>query len=533
MKAPMASATDWSVYARNPIRFCDEFIPFNEKGQPWRLSAHHRRVLRLAFTWDALGALALRLLLWGEPKKSGKTFIAAVLGLWWGYVTGDTEVVVAANDLEQAQSRVFDTMRKVIGRNAALQASAKVLTSEITLSNGTIITAIAADYRGAAGARHSLVIYDELWGFSTESAERLWEELTPPPTEPDAWVLVVTYAGWSGESTLLEGLYTQGMAGARLDEDLEVYRADDLVCFWAHVGRQPWQTGEAGAKYYAGQRETLRPATYMRIHENRWVTSESIFITPELWDPCVDPAWRPLLPTRDIRLFIGVDAALKHDSAAVVGVGYVGDHVALALHRIWQPTPRLPLDLEATIEAYLRELHTHYAVEKIVCDPFQMHRSIVTLQKAQLRIEELPQTTQTTTAMGQALWDLLSGRNLKLYPAADMREQALNTVALEARRGWRIAKERGSKKIDSIVALSMAALAAIQRGRPVAPATATHESVAATKGEDAGRRAPPLHGFFGTRSAHAAHLVGQLEHVLRGGMLSETDDGRGRRRFWR
>jgi hypothetical protein len=160
MKAPTPSATDWSGYARDPIRFCDEFIPYNEKGKPWRLSEHHRRVLRLAFTWDTRGALALRLLLWGEPKKSGKTFIAAVLGLWWGYVPAATELVIAANDLEQAQSRVFDTMRKVIGRNAALQASAKVLTSEITLSNGTLITAIAADYRGAAGARHSLVIYD-------------------------------------------------------------------------------------------------------------------------------------------------------------------------------------------------------------------------------------------------------------------------------------------------------------------------------------------------------------------------------------
>jgi len=195
MRVPVVTGTDWGRFARDPIAFCDEFVALNEKGKPWRLSEHHRRVLALAFRWDAVGRLLLRLLLWGEPKKSGKTFLAAVLGLWWAYTNADTEVIVAANDLEQAQSRVFAMMAKLIKRNAALQASAKVLTSEITLSNGTVITAIASDYRGAAGSRHSLVIYDELWGYSTESAERLWEELTPPPTEPDAWVLVATYAG--------------------------------------------------------------------------------------------------------------------------------------------------------------------------------------------------------------------------------------------------------------------------------------------------------------------------------------------------
>ena len=37
-------------------------------------------------------------------------------------------------------------------------------------------------------------------------------------------------------------------------------------------------------------------------------------------------------------------------------------------------------------------------------------------------------------------------------------------MAIESPRGWRIAKEKASKKIDSIVALSMAC--AIDRGRP-------------------------------------------------------------------
>jgi hypothetical protein len=42
-----------------------------------------------------------------------------------------------------------------------------------------------------------------------------------------------------------------------------------------------------------------------------------------------------------------------------------------------------------------------------------------------------------------------------------MRQQALSTVAVENPRGWRIAKEKASKKIDAIVALAMACVAAM------------------------------------------------------------------------
>jgi phage terminase large subunit-like protein len=95
------------------------------------------------------------------------------------------------------------------------------------------------------------------------------------------------------------------------------------------------------------------------------------------------------------------------------------------------------------------------------CDPYQLHRSIMTLQSEGLKVKEFPQTVANTTRMGQGLWDLVKGRNLAVYPDEDLRKQALSTIALDSGRGWRIAKDRASKKIDAIVALSMACLAAI------------------------------------------------------------------------
>ena len=63
--------------------------------------------------------------------------------------------------------------------------------------------------------------------------------------------------------------------------------------------------------------------------------------------------------------------------------------------------------------------------------------------------------------MGQTLFDLLKGANITLYPADELRQQALSTVAIENPRDWRIAKEKASRKIDGIVALEMACCAAI------------------------------------------------------------------------
>ena len=291
-----------------------------------------------------------------------------------------------------------------------------------------------------------------------ERAERLFEELTPPPTEENAWVLIVTYAGWTGESLLLERLYKRGLAGERIDEELELYRNDDLTMFWSHTPRQPWQT----QRYYDSQRAILRPSTFARLHENKWVSSESSFITPELWDSCIDLDLMPTLPGNKTKAkYVGVDIGLKGDYAAVVIVERDGDRITLARYRLWKPSANNPLNLEATIEWYIRELCSDDLVHLVLVDPWQAASSIQRLRAAGIPIQEYAQTVQGTTKMAQVLYDLLRGSNLRMFPDEELRQQAMNAVAVETPRGFRIAKEKASRKIDAIVALSMACVAAV------------------------------------------------------------------------
>jgi phage terminase large subunit-like protein len=465
---------DLARYATDSVAFTDDLIRVNELGQPFRLTDYQRELDRAAFVFNAEGRLGWDTLLDARLKKTAKTLDNARRLVWWGFTQeAPNEILILANDQEQAQSRVFATAARLIRNNPVLAASAVTLDSRrIVLSNGTEIKALASEYAGAAGSNHGLTSWDELWAYTSEGSRRLWEELTPVPTRRNSIRLITTYAGWEGESKLLWELYTQGVGpeehpagqAVRIHPTWPLYlnREARLLCLWDHEPRMPWQT----PAYYAAQRRTLRAGTYLRLHENRWTTAETTFITPELWDACVDPTLRPLVVRRPgQRVYIGVDASTKQDSSGVVSVYWDGDRLVLAGHRIWQPSPTAPLDLEATIESDLREWCARFDVARILCDPYQLHRSITTLAAAGLPIEEFPQTTGNTTRMGQVLFELLNGRNVALYPTADLRAQALATVAVESSRGWRITKDKASKKIDAIVALSLAAVAAID-GQP-------------------------------------------------------------------
>jgi hypothetical protein len=63
------------------------------------------------------------------------------------------------------------------------------------------------------------------------------------------------------------------------------------------------------------------------------------------------------------------------------------------------------------------------------------------------------------------LFELVKGRNLIVYADADIRLAISRTVAIETARGWRIAKEKQSHKIDVVIALAQAALGAVRQGQ--------------------------------------------------------------------
>ncbi len=101
-------------------------------------------------------------------------------------------------------------------------------------------------------------------------------------------------------------------------------------------------------------------------------------------------------------------------------------------------------------------------MEKVLYDPYQLHDLSTRLRSDGIKMEEYPQSVPNLTAMSQNLFELIQSGNIVLYPDDELRSQAANAVAVESTRGWKIAKDKSSHKIDAVIALAMAALAAVE-----------------------------------------------------------------------
>ena len=446
-----------------------------EDGQPLHLEPHQRKILAEAFRTDQDERFVYKTVVYSAPKKSGKTAINALVSVWWGFcVQPPDEIIIAANDLDQSVSRVFESCKGFIKRSPILREKADVQKLLIQLDNDTVLKAIPSDYAGEAGANQGLVSFDELWGFMSERSRRLYEEVSPVPTRKNSVRFISTYAGWENESVLLQDLYDKIFDKAGnvkpgvkrpLGEDFPVCTVGDLFVYWDHEARMPWQTSQ----YYESQRADLRTNTYLRLHENRWVSNESSLFDMSEWDACVDPEHRPPLPNKGIKLFVGCDASTKKDRSAVVSVYRSGNLLHLGPFRTWQPSKDKPMDLEATMEAYILELRRGYQVAEVRSDPWQFHRSAITLRRAGVKMVEFPQSVPNLTDIGQAVYDAVKHRSLKLYADTELRREASFSVAKETSRGIQIVKLRRGHKIDAIVALATAVCAASSVAEKPAP----------------------------------------------------------------
>jgi phage terminase large subunit-like protein len=482
---------DWCemfVKLRNPlngeienVKFSGELVPWKRlpddirekyqfkkeykkrKGVVWQ-----KLILDEAIQFDEEGLSKYETILYSCPKKSGKTAVNSLLMAYWAFnVEAPNEIITVANKRDQAIARGYREMSEFIKRNAMLENQVVGQSgTKITLANGTTILAIPNDFSGEAGSNHGMTSWDELWGFTTERDLRLWDELTPVPTRLNSIRFISTYAGFTGESTLLEQLYYKIFDPQHkvlphvqrpLGDSVPVFTIPEerLFVYWDNQGRMPWQT----EKYYASQKVGLRESAYLRLHENLWVSSETGLFDMKKWDACVSGDHSPPIPDKFITLYVGVDIGVKRDRSAVVTV-YRDSSGKLKLgpKRFWSPTAADPIDLEETVEAYVEELAKGYNISVVRYDPYQFHRSAMTLAKMGINMQEYPQTTANLQIMGQNIYDLVEYKNLVLYEDVDLRFEANCARAKESMRGLQITKEKSTQKIDQIVALAMAAV---------------------------------------------------------------------------
>lgn len=426
------------------------------------------------------GKYIYSVVVWSDIKKSAKSTIAAAVALWkawqvtWGYVR------VVANDLKQADSRVAFYLRRAVELNPRMKPLAKVTPSGYTvdLPNRTRIEAVPIDPGGEAGGGDDMVVFSELWAAKDKGIQRMWTEMTLSPLKTghsQRWV--ETYAGFSGESVLLEQLYETGVKkgeniGGELGfPDLAVFRNPTAGMFvlWNGVPRCPWQTPE----YYAAEEAVLIPTEFRRIHRNEWASATEEFVPAEWWDNCRGPI--PDLE-RDVPMILVADASVSGDcfglmlisgrrdlanyepeedeeESAVYDVRYAKAWTPPAGQKInYQGTPEEPGP-----ELEIRRILNEYNVVEFVYDPYQLEDMAGRLSNERLtRIYAFGQGAPRLIA-DKGLYDIIRTRRIFHSGEPDLAEHVKNAnqkIDPEDRR-LRIIKRAEHLKIDLCVCASM------------------------------------------------------------------------------
>jgi phage terminase large subunit-like protein len=444
----------------DPCGFIERVLYNPAEGAPFVLLDAERAFVNHAFKFNDDGKLMYSEWLYSCPKKSGKTTFAAIVCLVVILLYGGhyPEATLAANDQDQAVGRVFEMARRIVMASPLLRDAARITQDKITFPTlNATITAIPVSFAGAAGGNQNISVFDEAWAYTSERSRRLWDELVPPPTRKIACRLTVTYAGFAGESLLLEELYRRGKAQSQVGTDL--YAGDSLLMFWSHRPIAPWQD-----ESWSASMRHERPSAYQRMVLNEFTSGDSQFINTSEWDACVQPSLAPVMLDRTLHVWVGVDASVKRDATALVActLDKKTKCVRLVTHHIFTPRPGDPIDFEATVEATLLDWNKRYHLRKVFFDPFQMVAVAQRLAKAGIRIEEFPQTLPNLTVATSNLFDLIQSRQIVLYPNADMRLAVSRAIIVESSRGSRLDKLKQSHKIDVVVALAMSALAAVR-----------------------------------------------------------------------
>lgn len=420
------------------------------------------------------------------PKKSGKTRISAMMSSWLAsHSPLYSEIYLLANDGKASQDRVLAAVIKGIElskKDGKSEMSRWEHTkTRVELPEGQFMEAIPVDPEGEAGSQPTGTFWTELWGYGAtiKAKEKLWTELTIPPTRwGHALRWVDSYAGFEGDSNVLWGLYLQGVdkeehpqgnaARHPMFPDLPVYINEraGMMCYWDHKPRMAWQTPE----YYASQFDTMAESEFRRVHRNEWVSPLEQAIPIDRWDQ-LSEGLEPVGKKEPIVL--GVDLSVSGDYSALVVVSkHPRDKTRVAIRGVyvWEPGPGMKIDYSTTIMPAIRRWvrnkdgSMNYNVICVTYDEYQAHlMSIELTNELGVWWEQFSQGKGTPQHPGRPVadkmfFDLIMSGKLSHDGNVVLRQHVHNAAAKTTDEGryMRFVKKREDAKIDALVAASMA-----------------------------------------------------------------------------
>jgi len=386
------------------------------------------------------------------PKKAGKSSTASALALWAltsDPLAAEREVIIAATDLEQAATIIFQLAARMVKRHAWLSSRVKVGKFEMRyhepasagqVAHTSVLRAIPQDVRGSHGAHASCTIVDEAWAADT------WdfiESLTPSPARLSPIMAFFSYAG----------LRSQQRAGVPWF-DLLQRRERDPSLYVSHLaGPDAWQAIPwITPRWIADQRQLFEtcPSKYARLVENTVSGADSGYLTAaEVADALADLA-EPAGGEPGVKYWAAADLGLTFDLTAVL-IGHVttAGKFEVDVLRTWQGTKGAPVSVQG-VEDEIVNLSARFRLARLVVDQWQAALLIERLRRRgvpnvrPVSIEPAKLDTITTLTKG------CFSRRMVVLPRRllDLREQLESLVVIETgarnRRRDRLRFDAGS-----------------------------------------------------------------------------------------
>lgn len=448
----------------DPVTWITSNFYIPETKAPVTLAPYQETALREALSRDERGLFRYSTIVWSDIKKSAKTTIAGAVVMWMAFNRNNAKIRLVGNDLKQADSRVFNAIADAVMLNPKWRTSVKVIQHKVILGNGSVVESVPVDPAGEAGGNDDMLEWTELWAARHDVHKKMWSELTLSPTKfGQSFRWTDTYAGYQGESEILESLYNQAVKDNQpLDlgiPGLEAFANVNarLFVLWNTKPRLSWQTPE----YYAQESSTLLDQEFRRMHRNEWVSSVQTFVPRAWWDACRAQELAPL--AHNDALIVALDAGVSDDCFAMVAVSRPNKKTQIRYARKWTAPVNGKIDF-ANVEVELRKLLAEYYTLEVCYDPYQLH-DFCTRMGREIRttfFREFPQGQDRIIADKQ-LYDAIRDKNIEHRGEPDLGEHIQNANAkTEGENKLRIVKRSQAMKIDLCVALSMANARAVK-----------------------------------------------------------------------
>lgn len=426
-------------------------------------------------------------------KKQGKNVCGSILCFWETLKQGQSNFVVSASTTRFNAKQVYDEIHNSIIKNPALKPPYSVLAPSLKTarfpSKNAIFCSISSDSGNAEGLNLSAYCLDEAHGhesdklyrtleYSTIARNGLGVVISTAGSDPNHfWYSLVQKArnvrdGIDTDTTLLPLLYEPLDSNPDID-DPAVWRQSCPSLGISFTEEQ------FKADLEAAKKDTASLLSFKRYRLNMWCSSESVWITPELFDSCKQS---PPIDLREYPLFVACDLSQTVDCSSLGMCWALPDNRFYIKSHSWvcdegsrrRDRGNLPSyrvfaeqgDMTITpgtandyrrIKAYILDLRRQYRLKEVTFDQFNALELAGDLMAEGIQVFKMPQNHRHFTGPIKSMEVGLKERRIG-HDGNRLLKWAFQNARLDydAYSNVKLDKDKSGDKIDPCIASVMA-----------------------------------------------------------------------------